>query len=220
MKVVAARPLLQVAPFPTLFRCEHLPDSSSIWSSRTVCLAMLPVGGTGRAAPPADRKLAAIFAATSSTVPGTASSPTLPARSTPSPARDLIERALTLNADSALAWCARGYVLAFANQPDPAIGSFTRAMHFSPVDPLGHIFKYGLAMAHAVAGRFEEAMKWTDQVLREQPRHPTVVRYKAALYGHLGNTAAGQKYVRDLLRRFPGITVKSIEQNMNVNTGA
>jgi hypothetical protein len=47
-----------------------------------------------------------------------------------------------------------------------------------------------------------------------------VVRYKAALYGHLGNTAAGQKYVRDLLRRFPGITVKSVEQNMNVNTGA
>jgi TolB-like protein/class 3 adenylate cyclase len=127
--------------------------------------------------------------------------------------QDLIERALTLNANSALAWCARGYVLTFSNQPEPAIESFSYAMRLSPLDPLGYMFKHGLAIAHILAGRFEEAMTWLDQVLHEQPRNPSAIRYKTALCGHLGMAEEGQRCVRELLALFPGATLASFERH-------
>jgi len=69
----------------------------------------------------------------------------------------LIERALMLNANSALAWCAHGYVLSWAgtSQPEPAIESLNHAMRLSPLDPLGYTFNFGMASAYMVAGRFE-----------------------------------------------------------------
>jgi adenylate cyclase len=65
----------------------------------------------------------------------------------------LIERALTLNPNSALAWNARGYVLVFANRPDPAIESLKHPIRLSPLDPLGYLFKGGLVIANMAAGR-------------------------------------------------------------------
>ena len=63
-----------------------------------------------------------------------------------------------------------------------------------------------------LARRFEEAMKWVDQALREQPRHPSAVRYKAAICGHLGMADEGQRGIRELLTFYPGATVASFER--------
>jgi hypothetical protein len=54
--------------------------------------------------------------------------------------------------------------------PDAAVEAFDRAMRLSPLDPLDYLFSCGLSMAHAVAGRYEEAGLWADRSLREQPR--------------------------------------------------
>ena len=124
----------------------------------------------------------------------------------------LIERALALNANSALAWNARGYVMAFTNQPEPAIESFNHAMRLSPLDPLSHMFKTGLTISNMLAGRFVEAMKWVDETLREQPRNATAVRWKTSLCGHLNRVEDGQKCVRDLLALYPGASIRSFER--------
>lgn len=131
--------------------------------------------------------------------------------------RDLIERSLTLNANCALAWCARGYVLLWSAQPEPAIDSFAHAMRLSPLDPLGYMFKHGTAIAHLHAGRFDDAMTWIDQVLRQQPRQTSAIRHKAALCGHLGKLEEGRKWVQKLLTFYPGATIKSIQKFMAAN---
>jgi tetratricopeptide (TPR) repeat protein len=64
-----------------------------------------------------------------------------------------IDRALTLNPNSAHAWHSRGFVLMFLNQPGPAIEVLQRAMRLSPLDPLGPSFKSALATAYFIAGR-------------------------------------------------------------------
>src|SRR5205814_5328289 len=46
----------------------------------------------------------------------------------------LIERALTLNPNSAHAWNAKGYVAYRQNQMDSAIDAFNRAIRLSPLD--------------------------------------------------------------------------------------
>jgi len=70
-------------------------------------------------------------------------------------AANVIDRALTLNPNSAHAWMVRGLVSLLQNQPDLAIDAFKHAMRLSPVDPLGaRAFTFGLAAAHLEAGRY------------------------------------------------------------------
>src|SRR4029450_10076172 len=104
----------------------------------------------------------------------------------PATAAAVIDRALTLNSNSAQAWMASGWVQSILNRPDPAIQSLHRAMRLSPLDPLGYMFKAALAFAYTVAGRYEEALEWVDQSLREQEKFVPAIRYKTALCGHLG----------------------------------
>jgi len=124
----------------------------------------------------------------------------------------LIDRALTLNDNSALAWCARGYVLIFANQGEPAIESFSNAMRLNPFDPLRFMLKTGMAGAHMIARRFEGAMTWIDKSLQAHPGNPVALRWKTSLCGHLGKTEEGQRCVQDLLSLYPGVTIKGYER--------
>jgi TolB-like protein/class 3 adenylate cyclase len=124
----------------------------------------------------------------------------------------LIARALTLNANSALAWCAHGIVLGYANRPEPAIESLNQAMRLSPLDPLGYLFKAGFTLAHMLAGRYDEALKWVEETLREKPGLSSALRWKASIYGHLGRIDEGRALVRELLAQRPGLTVKRFER--------
>jgi TolB-like protein/class 3 adenylate cyclase len=124
----------------------------------------------------------------------------------------LIARALTLNANSALAWCAHGIVLSYANRPEPAIESLNQAIRLSPLDPLGYLFKAGFTLAHMLAGRYDEALKWVEETLREKPGLSSALRWKASIYGHLGRVEEGRALVRELQAQRPGLTVKRFER--------
>jgi tetratricopeptide (TPR) repeat protein len=106
-----------------------------------------------------------------------------------------IERALALNPNSALAWNFCGWARASFNQPASAIEALQRVMRLSPLDPQRWMFYGGLAAAHLVAGRHEEAVEWADRALHEQPRAIAVVAFKTAACGHLGRTEEGRECV-------------------------
>ena len=122
-------------------------------------------------------------------------------------AASVIDRALALNSNSAQAWMASGWVQTILNRPQPAIEALQRAMRLSPLDPLGYMFKAALAFAHTVAGRYEEALEWVDQSLREQEKFVPSIRYRAALCGHLGRVEEGREWLRRLLDVRPGLTI-------------
>jgi TolB-like protein len=79
-------------------------------------------------------------------------------------AMSALDRATTLNPNSAQAWRECGVVNCFANRPDAAITAAQRAMRLSPLDPLGHNFKWVLGFGLMLAGRYEEAMEWVGPV--------------------------------------------------------
>ena len=121
----------------------------------------------------------------------------------------LIERALTLNPNSAHAWMASGWAHCILARPKNATDALQRAMRLSPLDPFGYLFTGALAIAHLVAGRYEEAMEWVDRSLREQDRFFISVRYKVALCGLLGRAEEGKEWLRRLLELRPGFTIAS-----------
>jgi tetratricopeptide (TPR) repeat protein len=69
----------------------------------------------------------------------------------------LIERALAINPNSAVALQAGGWVRTCVGDATGALECFARALRISPLDSRIHLFLSGMALGHVMLGQFEEA---------------------------------------------------------------
>jgi len=112
-----------------------------------------------------------------------------------------IDRALVLNPNLAAAWNLSGWVRAYRGELDLAIEHHLRDMRLSPLDPALYNMHVGMAFAHFLAGRYDEASSWAQKALHEQPNYPTANRILAASYalaGHLGEAQQAMSRLRQL----------------------
>ncbi len=82
-----------------------------------------------------------------------------------------------------------------------------RALRLSPFDPLGFWFAVVRAIAHLLAGRFEQAIEWADRALQDQPRYNPARRCKIAANAHLGRLAEARAELGRMLAIDPGATI-------------
>jgi adenylate cyclase len=130
-----------------------------------------------------------------------------------------IDRALTLNPNAALAWAGRAWVFCARGQPDEAIEACERAMRLSPLDPLRRVFTMGIASAHLVAGRYEEALGWAERTLHAEPGYISTLRFKAAVCAHLDRIEEARAAVRQLLDAQPGHTIARSQRVLSRTLG-
>jgi len=130
-----------------------------------------------------------------------------------------IDRALTLNPNSALAWAARVWVFCPCGQPDAAIEACERAMRLSPLDPLRRVFTIGMALAHLVAGRYAEALDWVERTLHAEPGYISALRFKAVVCAHLDRIEEARAAVRQLLEAQPWHTIARSERVLSRTVG-
>jgi len=118
-----------------------------------------------------------------------------------------VQRAFSLNPNSVHAWMTSGWNSAFLNRPEPAVDALERAIRLSPLDPLGYLFAAGLAFAHAVAQRYEEAIEWADRSLQQQTRFVIPIRLRTALCAYLDRSEEAREWLDRLLELQPGLTI-------------
>jgi TolB-like protein len=114
-----------------------------------------------------------------------------------------IDRALVLNPNLAMAWFASGWVRAYVGEPDLAIQHMARAMRLSPFDPRLYSMQTGTAYAHFFAGRYEEAVSWSEKAVRAQPNWLVGIRVMVASYALGGRLAEAQKAMTQMLEVDP-----------------
>src|SRR5437588_2115875 len=73
-------------------------------------------------------------------------------------AREMVDRAVSLNPNSSRAWDQRGFAYLMAGQPEEAIRSFERRIRLSPFDPLLFSTLGGMGVALIGLRRFDEAV--------------------------------------------------------------
>jgi TolB-like protein/class 3 adenylate cyclase len=120
-----------------------------------------------------------------------------------------LDRALTLNPNSANAWGAKGWTCLFLDQADAAVEAFEQAMRLTPLDPLRYVFEAGLARAHLTARRFDEAMRWVDRSIAEQPRFTVSLRIKVVLCELTGLSDEAREWLERLREWAPEMTIES-----------
>jgi adenylate cyclase len=122
----------------------------------------------------------------------------------------LLDKALTLDPNSAWAWNRSGWLRTFRDDPGIGIDHFERAIRLSPFDPMVFNSYAGIGDAHFVAGRYAEAVTWLEKARLAHPRAAWINRFLAASYALSGRQQEAETCLQRLLTVYPGLTVTAV----------
>jgi adenylate cyclase len=125
-------------------------------------------------------------------------------------ALDAFDRSLTLSPSSALALGFSAVTRAWRGESASAIQQAEQALRLSPFDPLSNIRHMAIAIAHFVAGRFEEAAAAANRAAQAQPRFSPPYWMRAAALANLGRADEAKIVAQRLLEVQPQFTIASI----------
>ena len=122
------------------------------------------------------------------------------------------DRALAINPSAASAWCWSTVTLAWAGRADEAIARAGRAIELSPLDPHRYAFTSLAGTAHAVGGRYDEAIELCRRSLRENRMYSSTHRILAIALALAGRVDEARGAAADLLALEPAATVAGFRQ--------
>ena len=123
----------------------------------------------------------------------------------------LIDRALGLNSNLAVAWSFGGWVKNFLGEPETALERFARAMRLSPLDPLATGMRGGTAYAHFFLGRYDEAASWAAMALQDNPDFQAGLRIAAASNAMAGRPEQAHQAMARLRQLNPALRVSTLK---------
>jgi TolB-like protein/class 3 adenylate cyclase len=126
----------------------------------------------------------------------------------------LMDRALALNANLALIWAESAYLRAWRGEPDLALVHVARAKRLSPVDPHMFTMEGAAAMAHFIAGRYEEAFASAETALRQNPFFSPGTRLAVASAALLGRMEDARKYFARLQMLDPQLRISNLGERI------
>jgi adenylate cyclase len=125
-------------------------------------------------------------------------------------ALDAFDRALALSPSSAVALGFSAVTRAWRGESAIAIQQAEQALRLSPFDPLSNIRHMAIAIAHFVAGRFEQAAVAANRATQAHPRFSPPYWMRAAALARLGRIKEAQTVAQQLLEVQPQFTIASI----------
>jgi len=128
----------------------------------------------------------------------------------------LVERSLSLNPNAAAAFVTAGVLKAFAGDTDGAIACLERGVRLNPMDQRAYA-SAAFALAHFVAGRYDDVVEWTGKTSQESQFRVMALRYRAASLGLLGRIEEARQVVQRLREMVPGFTVARARAHLEIN---
>jgi len=125
----------------------------------------------------------------------------------------LVERAIALNPNLAMAWNFGGWIKIFRGEPEQAIERFGRAIRLNPLDPLVFLPQLGTACGHLFSDNNEEAAVWAERAIQERPRVIIALRLAAACFalgGRLGEARRAAALLSELAPNFRIAQVRTL----------
>lgn len=124
----------------------------------------------------------------------------------------ILDRALALNPNFAGTLVNCGWTKAFLGEPDQAIKHIEDARRLSPLDPFSFRTFAAAALAHFVAGRYEDAAIWAQKALQERAHFLPAIRELAASSALAGHQAEAKSAMDKLRRLDPAMRVSNVRE--------
>jgi TolB-like protein/class 3 adenylate cyclase len=125
--------------------------------------------------------------------------------------KSLIDRALLLNPNHAVALHFRSWIKGWIGEPDQAIDDGLLAIRLNPFDPALARMKASVAYGHFFAGRYIEASTWAEKSLQEEV-NPVALRVFSASMALAGRLEEARGAVGQLLQLNPALRVSEIKR--------
>jgi tetratricopeptide (TPR) repeat protein len=122
----------------------------------------------------------------------------------------LIDRALDLDVNLAVAWQRSGWVRGYAGESDGAIESLNKAIRLDPLDPRVFLTQSAMAFAHFIAGRDYEAARWAAMALRVKPNWLPALRMTIASNAMQGQAEQARRALSAYRQIDPDVTITKL----------
>jgi tetratricopeptide (TPR) repeat protein len=123
----------------------------------------------------------------------------------------LIDRALLLDPNLALAWFFGGWVRIWRGEHEAALEHLARAIRLSPHDPHMFSMQAGIASAHFLAGRYADASSWAEAAAREQQNHLIAACIGAASSALDGRSTESRKAMARVRQLEPALRLSNLK---------
>jgi adenylate cyclase len=124
---------------------------------------------------------------------------------------EFIDRAISLNPNLASAWFFSGWVRVYLGESELAIAHFRQCERLSPLDPIGFLIHAGIAFAHFLAGRNDDALAWAERALREKAICHPALRIVAASHALSGRLEEARKAMVRLCEIDPACRIANLK---------
>jgi tetratricopeptide (TPR) repeat protein len=123
----------------------------------------------------------------------------------------MIDRALVLSPNLAMAWLNSGWARIWQGEPELATEHLARAMRLSPIDPVLFSMQAATAFAHFITGRSDEALSWSEKASWEQPLYLTGTVIFAASSAVAGQLVRAQNAMARLLHHNTPLRISNLK---------
>jgi adenylate cyclase len=124
-------------------------------------------------------------------------------------AAGLVERAVAINSNLAMAWTMSGWVNTWLGKPVLALEHFARTMRLSPLDPNLRFTLIGAAHAHFMAEQYDQASSLVAKALQSARTAP-MCRIAAASMALAGHPEEARRSVDELLKLDPSRRISNL----------
>lgn len=122
------------------------------------------------------------------------------------------EQAVALSPNDPRAWLYHGAVHIFTDDGVKAVQATMRAKYLSPLDPYEYIFDSVAASAYFVKQDYESCCIFAERAYRQNKRHASTLRIRAAALHHTGRQAEAQAAAAEMMQQEPGLTISGWKQ--------
>ncbi|MER8932516.1 MULTISPECIES: winged helix-turn-helix domain-containing tetratricopeptide repeat protein [Mesorhizobium] len=129
-------------------------------------------------------------------------------------ARALLEKACSIDPNSAFAWNRSGWVAVYRDEVGRAVECFERSMRLGPFDPMVYTCRVGLAVSHFTAGRPGEAADLFLRVLVEHPNALWILRSLIPALVEAGRVDEARRHMECYRHEYPALTLRAIRDSM------
>lgn len=128
-------------------------------------------------------------------------------------AAPLVRRASEIDPNMAEAWAVDGLVRLFLGDAG-AIACFERGLRLNPRDPWQWGVYNGLAQAHYMAGRYDEALAWAAKALDDLPGYPPSLRASIAALAMLNRVDEARLALHEYLKADPETRISTLRRSL------
>jgi adenylate cyclase len=129
----------------------------------------------------------------------------------------LVDRALLLNANLAVAWQRSGWLRIYAGDYELALKHLKRAMRLNPLDPLMHLAHSATAFAYFLLEDVDEASAWAERALHLRSNWPPALRVLAMSNAVAGREQASRQAMTRLRLIQPQLRVSNLHEQISLH---